>query len=487
MRQLSGLDAAFLSMELSNAPMHVGSLAIYDPSTAPNGKVGFKQILSQIRDRGRSVRSMTEVIQSVPLDLDYPYWRSDGNFDAEFHVRHISLPKPGDWRQLCIQISRLHARPIDRSRPLWEMYVIEGLDNIEGYPKGCFAVFSKVHHAAIDGASGTEMAAALHDLSPVVPAQSADAGAKIPDDAKPSSARLLFNAQINNLRQPLRFLGVARNTLPKVAKTITGLAKGDLTRIKDVPRTRFNTKVSPHRVFDSVKFDLSEARQIKNSVEGVTINDVALSVCGGALRHYLLDKNELPEKSLVAAAPINVRTEDKKGAGGNEVSNMSVKLCTDIADPKERLLAVNQGTRNAKSLTAAIGAKTMTDYAQLAPYALTGAAARVSSRFGLADRGQPNFNCSVTNVPGPQVPLYFQGAKMLGNYGVGPVLDGIGIFNIINSYCGELSVSFTSCRDMIPDPAFYADCIRKSFQELYSSTVGDKSAPKVKRKKRSKK
>ena len=165
MRQLTGLDASFLYLETANNPMHIGGLAIYDPSTAPGGAVGFKQIMENTLKRAPRVAAMNDVLVEVPLKLDHPYWKSNGPFDPEFHIRHIALPKPGDWRQLCIQASRLHARPLDRARPLWEFYIIEGLDNVEGYPPGCFAVLSKMHHAAIDGASGVEVAAAIHDLS----------------------------------------------------------------------------------------------------------------------------------------------------------------------------------------------------------------------------------------------------------------------------------------------------------------------------------
>ena len=166
MHQLTGLDASFLYMETASAPMHISGLAIYDQSTAPGGAVRFKDIVAHFNERVRPIPTMTRKLVEVPMAMDHPYWVSDGHFDPEFHVRHIALPSPGDWRQLCILISRLHARALDRSRPLWEVYIIEGLDNVTGYPEGCFAVFSKTHHAAIDGASSVEITAAIHDLSP---------------------------------------------------------------------------------------------------------------------------------------------------------------------------------------------------------------------------------------------------------------------------------------------------------------------------------
>ena len=239
MRQLTGLDASFLYLETDNCPMHIGGLAIYDPSTSDGGAVGYKQILANVLQRAHRVAAMNEVLVEVPLRLDHPYWRSDGVFDPEFHIRHISLPKPGDWRQLCIQVSRLHSRPLDRARPLWEFYVIEGLDNVEGFPPGCFAVLSKMHHAAIDGASGVEVAAAIHDLSPDY--NSIKDKKDVKKERKPSSAKLILNAQLNTIKTPLRVLDVAKNTIPGVAKMMAGLARGKLSRVTDIPRTRFNT------------------------------------------------------------------------------------------------------------------------------------------------------------------------------------------------------------------------------------------------------
>ncbi len=482
MRQLSGLDAAFLYLETPNAPLHIGGLAIYDPSTAPGGKVGFKQIIANVGARAHQVRAMTEHLVNVPLRLDHPYWRTDENFDLEYHIRHMALPQPGDWRQLCILLSRLHARPMDLSRPLWEMNIIEGLDGVEGLPKGCFGVFTKIHHAAIDGASGQEISATIHDLEPTSEPPKPAAKSTPTPDPDPSAVELIVRSQINTLKQPLRFFGVVRNTFPALAKTVAGLATGKLERVRDIPRTRFNTNVSPHRVFDGISISLDDVRQIKNSVEGATVNDVALSICGGALRKYLSDKNELPKRSLAAMAPINIRTKDKLGRGGNEVSQMTVRVRSDIEDARKRLKAVSADTQRAKELTHAIGAKTMTDYSQFTPSTLTAAAARLSSRFGLADMGNPNFNCVITNVPGPQIPLYFTGAQMQHHFGVGPPVNGIGLFHAIMSYCGRITIAATSCRDIMPDPAFYARCLQASFDELLQSAqpVATRS-PKAKR------
>lgn len=469
MQQLTGLDASFLYLETQNSPMHIGGLSIYDPSTAPGGAVGFKQIMENVLKRADRVAALNNVLVEVPMRLDHPYWRSGGEFDPEFHIRHIALPKPGDWRQLCIQASRLHARPLDRARPLWEMYIIEGLDNIEGYPKGSFAVMSKMHHAAIDGASGVEIASAIHDLSPAYEEHLDPRDIK--KDRQPGYMELIWRSQVNNIKTPARIFEVAKNTVPGLARTVAGLARGRLKRVTDIPRTRFNTNVSPHRVFDAVEFDFKDIKQIKDAVQGVTVNDVALAICGGALRKYLEEKNELPERSLVAMAPINVRTKDQLGTAGNQVAQMTVRVCSNVKDPIERLKKVNSGTGTAKELTNAVGAKTMTDYSQFIPSTLTASAVRLYSKLGLANKVKPSYNCVITNVPGPQIPLYFTGAKMLSSFSLGPPIDGMGLFHGLGSYCGKFTISVSACREMMPDPAFYAECLNQSFEELLKAAM----------------
>ncbi|MFT4873363.1 WS/DGAT/MGAT family O-acyltransferase [Congregibacter sp.] len=478
MQQLSGLDASFLYLETPNSPMHISGLYIYTQETAPKGKVRFKQILEGTANRVKGIPSLTRRLKEVPLGLDHPYWIDEGDFDPEFHIRHVALPAPGDWRQLCILISRIHARSLDRSRPLWEMYVIEGLDNVQGYPKGCFALFTKMHHAAVDGASGMEITAAIHDLE-------ADTKVKPKSvitrpDRDPSTLRLLTRAQVNGMRQPLRFISVARNTVPGFAKVFMQLRRGDLQRVGTVPRVRFNGTVSAYRVFNAVSLPLEDIKAIKNAVPGATVNDVALTIVGGAMRKYLEAHNELPDQSLVAMAPVNVRDTKEKGTGGNIVSTMAVKIRSDVAEARDRLIAVHEGTQTAKEYSNAVGAKTMTDYSQFIPSTLTAQAARLASRWGLVNQINPIYNCVITNVPGPQVPLYNTGARMLSSFGTGPVADGVGLFHVISSYCGEFSISATSCREMMPDPGFYRECLMASFKDLKSATLG--AAPASRRK-----
>jgi len=470
MQQLTGQDASFLYFETARTPMHIGSIQIYEQSTLPGGVQGFKNILAQIESRLHMARTFRQKIVRVPFDLDHPYWIEDKDFDLEFHVRHIRLPKPGDWRQLCIQVARLHSRPLDFSKPLWEFTVIEGLDGIEGLPPGCYAIASKVHHACIDGMSGIDMIEAIHDLDPNKPnLRPSDKPWR--GEAEPSPFELLTRASINNAFQPFRFAEVAARTVPAMARFTEGLREGRFQAMKPVPRTRFNGTVTAHRVIEGRSFDLSEVRAIKNVVPGATVNDVVLTICGGALRKYLEAKNELPEQSMVAMAPISVRSKDQRGELGNRVAAMNVAIGTHIADPLLRLKAVHDDAASSKEMTNAVGAKLMTDYTQFIPSTTAALAARMYTRLGMANRTNPVFNCVITNVPGPQVPLYCAGARMVAHYGMGPVFDGMGLIFPVVSYCGRITISVTSCRAMMPDPEFFAACLEASYGELKAAAL----------------
>ena len=460
MEQLNGQDATFLYMESPRTPMHVSGLSIYDPSTAPGGEVRFKQILDHIGSRIHLVRALRQKLVRVPLELDFPYWINDPDFDLEFHVRHIALPAPGDWRQLCIQVARLHSRMLDLSKPLWEMYVIEGLDNIGGLPKGSYAILSKFHHAAIDGATGAEITAVTHDLSPESVASPPDK--PFVGEQPPSALELLARTFGNNIREPFKLMEVLSKAIPAFARTRVKLARNQLESAGKVPDTIFNRPVSAHRVFEGSNFDLADLKSIKNVVPGATINDAVVSVVGGAVRCYLKARGALPEESLIAMAPINVRKEEEKGTGGNQVSAMAIAVRSDIADPLDRLRAVHQATKNSKALSNAYGARLMTDINKHIPAATQALAGRLVTRWGVINRFDPIYNLAITNVPGPQVPLYMNGARLVTQYGLGPLVDSASLFIAVLSYNAKITISVTSCRELMPDPAFFASCVVES-------------------------
>jgi WS/DGAT/MGAT family acyltransferase len=463
MKQMQGLDAAFVAFEQPNAPIHIGSIAIYDPSSAPGGFVRFKDILNFIRHRLHIAKMMRQRMVRVPFGIDYPYWIEDPNFDLEYHVRHAALPKPGDWRQLCILTARTFARPLDLTRPPWELLIVEGLDNVEGAPKGSYAILSKVHHAAIDGVSGVDLMQALHTATPEIQ--------EIPDpdpwkpERMPSQFGMFARGYVRGFTNPLRQMEVAAKSAPGVLRVVKGAIKGDfdIASTFSTPRTRFNGKVSAHRVVDGRSFSLPDVKKIRVLSDGATVNDVMLSIVGGAMRAYLLDKKELPAESLAAMAPISVRDPKERNTMGNQVSAMRAALGTHLEDPAARLEFVRQETQKSKAMTNALGARQMAEMSKLSPALYMGIGARLYSQFGLANRIKPIFNTVVTNVPGPPMPIYSTGARLVNIYGNLCLLDGVGLGHVVQSYVDQITVTATACRDAMPDPAFYAECIEASF------------------------
>ena len=467
MQQLQGMDASFVALETRNSPMHIGSILIYDPSTAPGGFVRFKDILSFIESRLQLSTTMRQRLVRVPFDLDYPYWIEDPDFDLEYHVRHVALPKPGDWRQLCIQAARVFARPLDLSRPPWEITVVEGLDGVEGVAKGSYAYITKVHHAAIDGMSGIDLMEATHTLRPDEPPP------ETPDTWKPEKlpnpVELLGKSYFNAITNPLKQLEVAAKAAPGLAKALKGLAakEFDVSSEMIAPKTRFNRKISPHRVVEGVSVPLADIKAIRTVADGAKVNDVFLAIIGGAMRRYLEDKGELPKKTLTAMAPISVRAKDEKNSMGNQVAAMIAPLGTHIADPVERLGWVHGRTTNSKAMTDALGARNMTEMSKASPALFMALGAQLYSRLSLANRGVgPVFTTVVTNVPGPPVPIYSAGARMESMMGLLCLTDGLGLGHVVQSYTDEATIAFTADREMMPDPEFYRSCIEESFAEL---------------------
>ncbi|MEH6582491.1 MAG: wax ester/triacylglycerol synthase family O-acyltransferase [Halioglobus sp.] len=477
MQQLTGPDAMFLYNELEGFPMLIGGVSIYDQSTSPGGIVRFKDVLAMFESRLDRSPIFRRKLAEVPFNLDQPYWVDDPNFDLEFHVRHIALPKPGDWRQLCIQVARLHARPLDKGRPLWEAYVIEGLNNVEGVPPGSFALYLKVHHAAIDGASGMKFFGAFNDITPTPPkaAPPADWNPESP----PSTGRLLLNAYVNGLRKPGRMIQMGKGLLSSRKRIKEGLEQGEFMAMGDIPSTRFNGKLTAHRAVGATKFDFDAIRQIKNSVKGATINDTVLAIVGGAMRKYLDAKGELPEDSLVTGCPVNVRDESEKDMEGNMVGMMTTRLCTDVADPAQRLLDVHEEAMNAKAYMQAQGARMMVDYSETIPAGMQSLLMQLAFSTGMAEKNLL-MNATVTNVPGSPVQLYMCGAKIINSFGMGPISPGMGLFHTVNSMVmndkGTITLAFICCREVMPDPEFYAECINASYEELRDACVPKKKA-----------
>jgi diacylglycerol O-acyltransferase len=464
MRQLRGEDARFVYAESGHANSNITLISIYDPSTAPGGRVRFKGLLKHVESRLHLSPIFRQKLLRVPLELDFPYWIEDESFDLEYHVRHIALPKPGDWRQFCIQASRIHARPLDLSRPLWELYLVEGLDSLLNLPKDSFALLAKIHHAAIDVRGGAEITTLLHDTTPTPPAP------EPPEpwfpESPPGAISLLTRALVNNVVRPLMFAGPLTRALGKVTPAVLG-SLGDLWFGHErMPVTRFNSEVSPHRVFESRRFTIGEFKRIRALVPGATINDAVLAVCGGALRRYLTAHEELPRESLVSLAPVSVRLEGNGDERGADISLIRVALGTEFEDPVKRLRTIQRHNSAKEEIEQAVSAKELTDITKHAPAATLALSARLLAGSSLDDgKHEPLAGCTVMNVPGPAIPLYFDGARMTYFSAIMPISDGMGLVFAVTSYDGMVFISVTSCREQLADPEFFAQCIRDSFQE----------------------
>ncbi len=471
--RLSGQDTLFLHLDQAHASTHGSMIYIYDQSTVPGKKIHFQDVLRHVEARLASSPLFRNRIERVVGGLGYPYWVEDENFDLDFHVRHYALPKPNDWRQFCILASRIHARTMDMNRPLWEMYVIEGLDNVAGLPKGSFAIVTKLHHAAVDGTALAELTWALHDtlgaMSQKVPVPTRAAPPLTYYHADTSLRQTLARIATDNLLSFSQLLPPVARVTPKFGAMATTAFKKrmfpspDEVKSPKLPITRFNKKFNAKRVFDTIEISMADIKLIRNAVPGVTVNDVVLSVVGGGLRRYLKAKGELPKISLMAAAPINTRQDaSERKTTGNSISVMTLPVGTQIADPLKRLEYVLCSTTKTKVVSSGVGAREMTDISKHTPPATLALAGRmVTSSLS----SSPKFNCIVSNVPGPIEPLYMMGAKLVYWSGVMPIPDGAGLFFAVSSYCGKLFISLTSSPVLVPDPEFLNACLSESFAE----------------------
>ena len=480
MDQLSPQDAQFLYLETPDNLTHLTSIGIFDQSTVPGGEVvRFKDILAHVESRLHMSPLFKRRLVHVPLELDFPYWVDDEHFDLEYHIRHGRLPDPGDWRQFCIHVARYHSRPLDMNRPLWEMYVVEGLDNIDWLPKGSYALVTKIHHAAVDGKAIMDFFGALADIdnkgTPAVPLNMA----RLRRSPKPGIVDMAVRAAWHTVRSPIGLTDAVMRSVPSVYHVAQKLLAAQQQDKHDVPDTRFNHAVSPHKMFGAKAFRLDDFKAIRTVVPGSTINDVVLAVCGGALRRYLKHHGELPDDSLIAWVPINARTSSKADSHspGNNVTSMTAPIFTDVGNDVDRLGCIHEATKLSKEAKAGVSARLMTDLSQHVPAATQVLAGRLVLRAGMAAR---TCNLFISNIPGPQVPLYMNGAQQVGAYGLAPLVNGMGLFIATPSYNGEITFNVTSTREIVPDMDFFIECIGASLESLKAALNPKKKAAKKK-------
>jgi WS/DGAT/MGAT family acyltransferase len=472
MKHLSIVDGAFLHMESAEMPMHVGSLNLFEPPAGYSGEGFYEAVKAHVSKRMHMAPVFTRKLALMPFDLANPVWIHDDDIDLDYHVRYMVLPKPGTIEQLEALAARLHSMLLDRSRPLWEFYIIEGLAD------GRIGFYGKVHHAAVDGQAGVAMATSMFDLTPeprVV---------KPPREARANTyqlgvAELLGAALQNQARQLVESLKL----LPALAKTIAGAAREAIAERRDesaedraarkaaapgssfkfAPPTPFNHSITNQRAFSAVSLPLGEVKAIGKSV-GASINDVVLWLCSTALRSYLKDSRELPDKSLVAGVPISLRQEGDTTAN-NQVAGTLIDLGTEIADPVERLKAIQRGTAAKKRQMGTFRGVIPTDFPSLgSPWLLSGLASlygrsRIADWLRLA-------NVTISNVPGSKVPVYLVGAKMTDYYPLSIVVHGVALNITVQSHVDQLCFGLIACRRAVPDVHELGQQVQRAMQTL---------------------
>jgi WS/DGAT/MGAT family acyltransferase len=491
MRQLTSLDAQFLAMESPRRYGHVGGLAILDPSTTPDGELTAAHLCRLVSERLHLLKPFRWRLVDVPLGLDHPYWIEDPDFDLDFHIRDTGAPPPGDDRALAEQVARIFARPLDRTRPLWELYLIHGLQG------GRVAALTKIHHAVVDGVSGAEILGLLLDPSPegreIEPPARDAVGERVP-----SQPEMLARGLLGLPRQPLRALRGLPSVLPRAtgipgASAVPGVptltragarlrgmfgspTDGGLLEVSTAraPRTRFNGPVSQHRRFAFGSLPLDSVKALKNEL-GITVNDVVVALCATGVRDWLRERDELPDEPLVAMVPVSVRTPEQAGTFGNRVSFMVVPIPTHIDDPRERLMAAHSYLASAKENHRALPADILTEASNFIPPALFNRAARgMSELFG---RVRAPLNLVISNVPGPRIPLFMAGARLDGNYPVSVVTDGVGLNLTVMSYRDNVDFGIICDRDQIDDAWSLIHSIAAALEELCDVICGARRPP----------
>ena len=478
MQHLSGLDTMFLSLEIGHGSIHIGSVTVLDTSTSKDG-FSFDRFRTLLSSRLHLARTFRQRLVHVPLDLGHPYWIEDPDFDLDNHLMHLALPAPGGEAELMDLAGDFFAEPLDHNRPLWEFAVVDGVDGIPGLPAGSAALLGKVHHAAIDGLSGIEFQSAFFDMAP----RPRKVRSKVDwhPDPVPGSTDLLARAYMDALSAPLKFTGMLTNAAQQLAHR-AGLMFGLGTRAADpaakppalfqAPSVPFNAPLTGRRAIHGTCFELDRVKAIRTAVPGATVNDVLLAVCASALRGYLEMRDAVPDQSLVALAPISIRETEDTGKLGNRISAMLVRLATEVEDPLERLRLINAGTSASKRNQADGAARNLlTDLTETLPFHLTSFAGQMYLMAHIARHGQPPFNLIITNVPGPPFPLYCAGARVVTQYGVGPMFDSLGMILVLLSYNGTVNITATACPDLVPDADRLPDLLQAGLAELEAATA----------------
>ena len=484
MQQLAPLDAQFLTMESHRIGGHVCGLAVLDPSTAPGGTLTLEDVRAVLEARLGALLPFRRRLAPVPFDLDRPYWIEDPDFDLDFHLREAAVPPPGTREQLADVCARIAARALDRGHPLWEVYLVHGLE------EGRVALLVKIHHAAADGLSGMDVLDVLVDRERDAPTVREDLPERPAPERAPSELGMLARGLAALPGQPLRAMRslpatlVSLGDLPGVSTMPgMGLVTGAAERLRALtdggevldtvavraPPTRFNHKVSSQRALALTTIDLARVKAVKDAT-GVTVNDVVMALCSGGVRRWLDERGELPDESLVAMVPLSVRGEDEHGVFGNRVSAMFVPLHTDLDEPGGRLRSITQTMQLVKERFRALPASVMQDVSDLLPTAILNRAVRAYVALNGVGRMRP-LNLVVSNVPGPREPRWCAGARMEHYFPISVVTDGCGLNITCISYCGGIDFGILGCRKALDDPWGLARAIEDELGELEAAVA----------------
>lgn len=461
-QQVSGQDATFLYAESPTSPMHIATLTIME------GSIEFEDFKAIVASKLHLIPKFRKRLLNVPMDLDYPYWVDDPNFDIDLHINRLKLPTPSNWKTLREMTSSIFSSPLDLRRPLWSIDFIEGLDEVSQVPKGSVAIVSKVHHVMIDGSSGVGIMGILFDKNEADKDKTIPKPKPFEPEPLPDELTLLLKSSQDFLKNPLKIPKLIGET---AFSFIKGNFKSQISLKKSnkssfsTPNTIFNNSVSPKRTWGTaiLSFDrINTLRKIMN----VSVNDMILGICAGGIRRYLEEKEKLPVQPLVANVPISIRVKGEKQEMNNQISNMLVRIATHIKDPVERLEYIQEQTNRGKTRHKAVGAKALSKMADAVPFGLANLAAGLYSKYNIKEFHRPPFNVTITNVPGPQTPLYLRGHKILSIFGLTPVLDGFGLIIAAFSYNGLVSLTTTSDAKTMPDADKFSRYIRESANEL---------------------
>ncbi|HEX5095090.1 MAG TPA: wax ester/triacylglycerol synthase family O-acyltransferase [Acidimicrobiia bacterium] len=459
MQRLTGLDAAFLALETPSAHMHVMGVAIVDPTTAPRG-FSYERVREVMASRLDLVGPLRRRVIEVPLGLHNPVWIEDPDFDLDFHLRRAALPAPGGEAELAAFVADVAGRELTRDRPLWEAWVVEGLEH------GYYAFVAKLHHSLIDGASGVEILAALFDMEPAPEPRVADIVEEWHPDHIPSDFELLAYAVLSFAQRPLYFVKAANNLGRGLMSAVQRAREEslDVALPLTAPRLSMNRTITPHRKVAFASVPLADIKAAKNAL-GVTVNDIVLAIASGALRNYLQQREELPDRSLVAAIPTSIRAEGEREYG-NRVSAMFAALPVELDDAIDRVHAVQRSTAGAKGVHEQIGSTTLQEWAEVAAPAVFSRAMRLYTRLRIGERVAPVINAVVSNVPGPPFPLYLAGARLVALHPLGPIFDDCGLNLTVISYLDHVDFGFIACRELIPDLEELAAAVPEALAEI---------------------